>query len=80
LKLKAKAFNPESASLSSASLTFKKHKALSKQIDYISNYSSSYKGYIGCLTDGVNATTDFRDGKWQGFFGDDSHGQFGFPT
>jgi len=72
LTIKARAFKRNNASLSLSTFTFRLHKALRKKMDYITTYSQKYKGNNGCLTDGISALTDFKDGNWQGFFGDDA--------
>lgn len=57
----------------SLSLKIHPHLALTKNIEYISDpYSEWYTaGGIGGLTDGVLGSLDFRDGHWQGFWGND---------
>ena len=57
----------------SVSLKIHPHLALTKNIEYISKpYSEWYTaGGNGGLSDGVLGSLDFRDGHWQGFWGND---------
>ncbi|MFZ4398595.1 MAG: sialate O-acetylesterase [Bacteroidales bacterium] len=71
MTIKAIVFNEKTASVNMAEANFNLHKAWKKKVDYITNYSSLYKGNLNCLTDGIRGSTDFRDGLWQGFIGDD---------
>ena len=53
-------------------LDFNLHKWLTSQVDYSVTYSDYYTaGGDQGLTDGVLGSIDFRDGHWQGFFGED---------
>ena len=51
---------------------FEYHKALGEEVRYKSLYNRWYKssGYLA-LVDGRLGSADFRDGCWQGFWGDD---------
>lgn len=49
-----------------------KHKALASKVKYEKPYNEWYTaGGNQGLVDGLEASLDFRDGKWQGFFGND---------
>ena len=51
---------------------YKYHKAIGSTISYVNKYSDSYKASgMGSLADGQLGSLKFRDGNWQGFFGDD---------
>jgi hexosaminidase len=51
---------------------FEYHKAIGKKVNYASAFSDYYKaGGDFALVDGKTASTDFRDGNWQGFSGSD---------
>ncbi len=53
-------------------INFNKHNWLTSTVDYSVKYSDYYSaGGKDGLTDGVLGSLDFRDGRWQGFFGDD---------
>ena len=71
MTLKAKIFNGKLASLYSTTASFKKHNGWKKKVEYITNFSPQYKGTINALTDGLRGSTNFKDGLWQGFLGDD---------
>jgi hypothetical protein len=51
---------------------FEVHLATGRYVEYRNKYSSKYKaGHNDGLVDGILATNDHLDGKWQGFEGDD---------
>lgn len=54
-------------------LAFAKHKAINKSVHYNSTYNNWYTagGDLG-LVDGKLGSLDFRDGGWQGFWGEDA--------
>ena len=46
------------------------HHATGKPVEYLKEYSYRYPASgIGALTNGIRGTTNHRDGRWQGFFG-----------
>ncbi|HSG67324.1 MAG TPA: chitobiase/beta-hexosaminidase C-terminal domain-containing protein, partial [Bacteroidales bacterium] len=48
------------------------HHAIGRYVEYKNKYSSQYDaGYKDGLVDGILASSDFKDGKWQGFEGSD---------
>lgn len=50
---------------------FTTHKALNKHVDYKTNYNEWYIGNADKnLVDGKLGSIDFRDGNWQGFWGE----------
>lgn len=52
---------------------FTHHKALTKPVDYNAEYNDWYTaGGEFALVDGRCGSTNFRDGNWQGFFGNDA--------
>ncbi len=56
----------------SITISFDHHNWLSSHIDYSVPFSDYYTaGGEKGLTDGVLGSLDFRDGHWQGFFGED---------
>ncbi len=58
---------------SSGSLKVNLHSFLDADVDYTVKYSDYYTaGGDKGLSDGVLGSLDFRDGHWQGFFGDDA--------
>ncbi|MEI8203512.1 MAG: sialate O-acetylesterase [Bacteroidota bacterium] len=67
--IKAKVFEGKTPSLYSATSEFHRHNAWKKKVEYINKFSPLYKG-TG-LTDGIRGSTNFRDGLWQGFLGED---------
>ena len=69
MSIKARIFNGKLPSLYAATANFHHHKGWKSKVEYNTNYSALYKGTT--LTDGIRGTTDFRDGLWQGFLGDD---------
>ncbi len=51
---------------------FNKHLAIAKTVALEHPYSPNYTGTVNnALVDGLRGTINFRDGKWQGFFGED---------
>jgi sialate O-acetylesterase len=69
--LKAKVFKGMLSSIHSLEAKFNKHFAWKKKVEYITAFSSQYKGTPNGLTDGIRGSTNFLDGLWQGFLGDD---------
>ena len=50
---------------------YKVHLATGRYVEYKHKYSPKYNaGYNDGLVDGILGTADFKDGKWQGFEGD----------
>ncbi|MFK7757025.1 MAG: beta-N-acetylhexosaminidase, partial [Flavobacteriales bacterium] len=61
-----------SANEETTTISFFHHNWLTASISYSVPYSDYYTaGGTDGLTDGVLGSLDFRDGHWQGFFGDD---------
>ncbi|MCD4725695.1 MAG: chitobiase/beta-hexosaminidase C-terminal domain-containing protein [Bacteroidales bacterium] len=51
---------------------FEVNKATGRYVDYKYKYSTKYHAdYNNGLVDGILASSDFKDGKWQGFEGED---------
>ena len=51
---------------------FEVNKATGRYVDYKYKYSTKYHAdYSNGLVDGILASSDFKDGKWQGFEGED---------
>lgn len=48
------------------------HKGLNANISDLNEYDNAYSGGgDNCISDGIRGSTNFRDGKWQGYFGKD---------
>ncbi len=61
-----------SANQEEISISFNHHSWLAAHVEYSVPFSDYYTaGGTDGLTDGVLGSLDFRDGHWQGFFGDD---------
>jgi len=71
MTLKAKVFKGNLSSICSVEANFHKHNAWGNNIEYLTDFSSQYKGSYNVLTDGIRGSANFLDGLWQGFLGDD---------
>ncbi|MCF8334383.1 MAG: discoidin domain-containing protein, partial [Bacteroidales bacterium] len=68
--IKASAFRGDSL-LTTASMSVFIHKAAGKEVKYVSPYKKYTAGGDKALTDGLTGSSDYKDGKWQGFIGKD---------
>jgi len=60
-------------------INYTQHKAIGKSYQLEKEYSKHYTGgNYNALSNGWLGTTDFRDGNWQGYFGDDMVAVFDF--
>jgi len=71
-ELVVQAFKNESKYGKEKSQSFSIHLANYKNVEYNTNYSSNYKSKGDtALVDGIVGSLDFKDGNWQGFWGED---------
>ena len=71
-RLNVQAFKNESKYGKEKSRYFSIHLANYKKVEYNTNYSSNYKSKGDtALVDGTLGSLDFKDGNWQGFWGED---------
>ena len=65
--------NPRQKKAASRSLNINFHKGIGKKITYVTGYNKNYTGSgKQTLINGISGSADnFRDGQWQGFFGED---------
>lgn len=55
------------------------HKGLNAQVYGLHNYDASYSGGGDhCVKDGIRGSQNFRDGRWQGYFGQDFSATYEF--
>ena len=66
-QLKAKAFLKNLPSQLSAQISFQQHMALGCEAVFSNKPSEKFRGNKYTLTDGINGSDDFQDGKWLGF-------------
>ncbi len=57
--------------LTAASMSVFIHKASGKEVKYLSPYKKYTAGGNRALTDGLTGSSDYKDGRWQGFIGKD---------
>lgn len=70
--LNVSCFNVSTSNTELLTLNFNRHNWLTAPVKYSVPFSDYYTaGGESGLTDGVLGSLDFRDGHWQGFFGDD---------
>mgnify|MGYP002004281424 CR=1 FL=1 len=71
-RLNVQAFKNESTYGKEKSRSFSIHLANYKKVEYNTNYSINYKSKGDtALVDGTLGSYDFKDGNWQGFWGED---------
>lgn len=62
-------------------INYNHHQGINSAYLLDKKYNDSYKGSgDSTLTNGFRGSTDFRDGNWQGFFGDDLIANFDFTA
>ena len=71
VKLRVLAFSEGMASGASAGIDLVKHEGLGSRIVLEKQPSDKYKGNEYSLCDGIQGSTQFRDGRWLGFLSDD---------
>lgn len=70
--IKAKVFVDGKASLLLSEMRIEKHLATGRHVEYKNKYVDRYSGGGNfALVNSIFGSMDFRDGKWQGFQGDD---------
>ena len=73
-RIKSALFEKEKRIGKILSQVFSIHKAIGKEIKYKTFYSDRYPGSgIDNLINGVNGTTNYNDGKWQGWKGENAN-------
>ena len=73
-RIKSALFEKEKRIGKVLSQVFSIHKAIGKDIEYKTLYSDRYSGSgIDNLINGVNGTTSYNDGKWQGWKGENAN-------
>ena len=66
-RVNTKAFLKNVPSQSSSSISFIGHEALGSNVVFTSKPSEKFHGNTHTLTDGINGSEDFHDGRWLGF-------------
>ena len=80
LLLRTRVFDNRKPSAYIGSYTFHEHKGSRKKLEYFTRSEERYKGNDFTLTDGLHGSTDFTEGGWQGFSGNDVIVEYDLPS
>jgi sialate O-acetylesterase len=80
LVLRTRIFEDKKPSAYIGAYSYHKHKGSREKLQYITRPEEKYMGNDYTLCDGIHGSTDFRDGGWQGFLGNDVMVQYNLPS
>ncbi len=72
VQINARSFNGKTPCVNTSTYNLEVNKAWNKTLRYLTTPQGQFKGNDYILVDGFKGSSSFRDGFWQGFFGDDA--------